>query len=70
MKYNVFVKTGSSKGPLLKMQNHDLIVYTNKHPQNNSANKDVIKILKNHFRNKQIEIIKGAKSHKKIIEIL
>lgn len=71
MRINVKVCPNAKKDEIiLKGKNLDegLIVRVKSQPEDGKANKELIKILKKYF-NKNVTIISGEKSRKKIIEI-
>lgn len=68
----VLVKTGSKKGPLVTEENDGLTVFLREKPHDGEANSALIKLLSGHFNVPKtcIEIKKGGKSHRKVVEIL
>jgi len=72
MKISVIVKTGSKKGPLVETISDTLIrVFLREKPHDNEANDALIKLLSKHYNlpKAAINIVAGAKSHVKIVEI-
>ncbi len=70
--YDVLVKPGSKKGPLVEMTSEDsLTVYIPERPHDGEANSALIKLLSKYFRvsKSQIEIVRGEKSRQKNINI-
>ena len=69
-RYNITVKTGSSQEKIIETALGELIVYLRAKPHDGEANDALIKILAKHFRipKTTISIIRGTKSHKKVIE--
>lgn len=71
MIYQITVKTGSKKGPLVEKADDGLVVYLREKPHDGEANIALIKLLSEYFdvSKTSITIKSGAKSHHKIIEI-
>ena len=71
MIYQITVKTGSKKGPLVEKVNDGLIAYLREKPHDGEANTALIKLLSEYFDvpKTSITIKAGAKSHHKIIEL-
>lgn len=71
MIYQVTVKTGSKKGPLVEKTEGSLTVYLREKPHDGEANTALIKLLSEYFDvpKTSITIKAGAKSHHKIIEL-
>jgi len=69
-KFNVKLHPNSSQEKIKKLggREKDYEVWLKEKPVEGKANKQLIKILKKHFK-KNIKIIKGAKSRNKIIEV-
>ena len=65
---NIRVKTNSGKQEINKISEGKYLVNLKSFPENNKANLELIKLLKKEFK-KNIKIIKGIKSRKKIIEV-
>ena len=70
MIYQVTVKTGSKKGPLVEKTDDGLTVYLREKPHDGEANTALIKLLSDYLNvpKTSIAIKAGAKSHHKIIE--
>lgn len=70
MKYNVLVKAGSSKEEVVA-DSSDLIVYVRARAHDGEANAAIVKALAKHFGVSKgcVEIVRGAKSRHKIVEI-
>lgn len=70
MIYQVTVKTGSKKGPLVEKTEGGLTVYLREKPHDGEANTALIKLLSDYLNvpKTSITIKAGAKSHHKIIE--
>lgn len=70
MIYQVTVKTGSKKGPLVEKTDDGLTVYLREKPHDGEANAALIKLLSDYLNvpKTSIAIKAGAKSHHKIIE--
>lgn len=68
----VFVKTGSSKGPLVIEGGEGLTVYLREKPHDGEANEALVKILAKHFRVAKSCVIvrRGLRSHAKAVEII
>ena len=69
-RYTVAVKPGSSQEKIIEITPNELIVYLRAKPHDGEANEALIKVLAKHFKvpKTTINIIRGAKSHTKIIE--
>lgn len=63
---SVKVKPNSSKSEFLEQEK---IAYLNSVPEKGKANKELIMLLKKHFKASKVRIIKGATSRNKIVEI-
>ena len=70
MIYQVTVKTGSKKGPLVEKTDDGLTVYLREKPHDGEANTALIKLLSDYLNvpKTSITIKAGAMSHHKIIE--
>ncbi|MDD5193027.1 MAG: DUF167 domain-containing protein [Candidatus Nanoarchaeia archaeon] len=66
IKIKVFPKSGREE--IIKISEAEYKVYLKKSPEDNRANIELLKLLKDYFK-KNINIIKGARSRNKIIEI-
>lgn len=64
----VKVYPSSGREEIIDLGNNEYKIYLKKHAENNKANLELIKLLKQYFK-KQAKIIKGATSRDKIIEI-
>ncbi len=62
------VHPSSSRQKIKKIDEWSYEVWLKKKPENNSANKELLKFLKNYFK-KEVRIKSGFKSKRKIIEI-
>lgn len=71
MKIQVIVKPGAKQEKIVSTD-EGLIVYLHARAHDGEANKSLIKILADYFKvsKSQIEIVKGQKSHQKVVEIL
>ena len=71
MRYEVFVKPGSKKGPLVEESTDGLTIYIPEKAHDGEANTALIKLLAKHFKvsKSQVEIIRGAHSRHKLVEI-
>jgi uncharacterized protein (TIGR00251 family) len=71
MRIAVKVIPVASKDQIIKIDDINFKIKTTKPPEDGKANESVIEILAKHFevRKSQIEIISGATSQKKIIQI-
>jgi len=69
MKIEIKLHPGSSQEKIEKLSNERYEVWIKEKPLEGKANEKLIKFLKKHFK-KQVKIINGFKSHKKIIELL
>ena len=70
MKYSVIVKPGSSQEKIVETAPDELIIYLRAKPHDGEANTALIKLLAKHFHvpKTSITIIRGTKSHHKLIE--
>lgn len=74
MKYSIFVKPGSKKGPLV-VENPNapasLTVFLRERPHDGAANSALIKLLSEYFDvpKTSIKLLSGASSRHKILEI-
>ena len=71
MRYEVFVKPGSKKGPLVEVTADGLTVFIPEKAHDGEANTALVKLLAKHFgvSKSQVEIIRGAHSRHKLVEI-
>ena len=69
-RYVIIVKPGSSQEKIIETTPNELTVYLRAKPHDGEANDALIKILAKHFKvpKTTINIIRGTKSHTKIIE--
>lgn len=73
MKYTVFVKPGSRKGPLVEIDNEgQCVVYLRERAVDGKANQALVKLLADHFgvSKGSIKIVHGHASRHKILEII
>lgn len=73
MKYTIIVKTGARRPESVeKAEDGSIIVTTRSKPIDGEANKAVISLLADHFKTAKssINIISGAKSKIKIVEVI
>jgi len=72
MKIFIKVKTKSKEKKIIKVDKTHYIISTNAPPEKGKANKDIIKIISDHFKisKSKIIIISGEKSKEKIIDLL
>lgn len=72
MKLNIRIKPNSRKGPLVEKTNDSLIVYVRELAVDGQANEAVVKLLAKYYHVSKtcIKIIHGAKSRRKIIDII
>lgn len=72
MKLTVRVKAKSSSANVVKESETTYSVSTPKAPENNQANKDVVRLLADHFSvaPSRVQILAGERARVKIIEIL
>lgn len=68
---SVKVKTNAKKNDVICISNDTFEVKTTATPENGKANKSVVELLSQYFKvsKNSIVIIKGSRSHNKIIEI-
>lgn len=71
MRYEIFVKPGSKKGPLVEETAEGLTVFIPEKAHDGEANAALVKLLAKHFKvsKSQIEIIRGNHSHHKLVEV-
>lgn len=72
MRITVIVKTGSKKGPLIeKVSDTSFTAFLREKPHDGEANVALMKLLSDYFNTPKtsINIVAGAKSHVKIIEL-
>ena len=73
MKVTVYVKPGSSKGPLINRgRTGELTVFIREKATENRANTALISLLADYFKTSKtnIKIINGNKSRRKIVEVI
>jgi len=72
MKISISVRANSGRNEVEVTKNGTLVVHTKETPKENKANKSVVKVLAKHFHTAPscISIIKGARSKKKVVEII
>ena len=63
------VKTQSGKQEITKISENEYKVSLKSPPENNEANLELIKILKKHFKAKEVKIIFGRTSRRKRVEL-
>ena len=70
MKYTITVKANSSQEKIVRLSPNELTVYLRAKPHDGEANAALIKLLAKYFSvsKTSIKIIRGQKSHTKIIE--
>ena len=70
MKYTITVKANSSQEKIIRVSPDELTVYLRAKPHDGEANVALIKLLAKYFSvsKTSINIIRGQKSHTKIIE--
>lgn len=72
MKYTVWLKPNSRKGPLVEPQDDgSLIVYVRQPAVENKANQALVELLAEHFSKPKtaVKIVRGQTSRQKIVEI-
>ena len=71
MMISVKVKTNAKKNDVICISNDTFEVKTTTTPENGKANKSVVELLSQYFKvsKNSIVILKGSRSHNKIIEI-
>ena len=71
MRYEIFVKPGSKKGPLVEESPEGLTIFIPEKAHDGEANGALIKLLAKHFNvsKSQVEIIRGNHSRHKLVEI-
>ncbi|MDR0591304.1 MAG: DUF167 domain-containing protein [Candidatus Nomurabacteria bacterium] len=72
MKVRVFVKPGSSKGPLVVANGDELTVYLRSKAVDGAANAELVKVLAKHLNTTKtsIKITSGASNRHKTIETI
>ena len=70
-KYLVTVKPGSSQEKIIQTAPGELTIYLRAKPHDGEANEALVKILSKHFKipKTSIQILRGHRSHTKIIEL-
>ena len=69
----VLVKPGSKKGPLVDaISSDEIVVYLREKPHDGEANAALVKILSDYYDVSKscITILRGQKSHQKVVEIV
>lgn len=71
MIYQITVKPGSKKGPLVVGQGTELVVYLREKPVDGAANTALIKILADYLQvpKTSITIKTGARGRKKLVQV-
>jgi len=72
MKIKITIKPNSTKGPLIiPLEDNSLIVYVREIAAENKANNALIKIIADYYKvpKTSVSILKGHKSHTKLIQI-
>ncbi|MCK5449462.1 DUF167 domain-containing protein [Candidatus Pacearchaeota archaeon] len=69
MKLNIKVQPNSGRQEIQKISEDEYKVFLKKSPEENKANKELINLLKKHYK-KEINIVKGFTSKRKVIEII
>lgn len=72
MKYNIIVKPGASQEKVVLSDDGVLTVYLRAKPHDGEANAALVKILSKYFdvAKSRIEIVGGAKSRNKVVEVI
>ncbi len=73
MRYLVFVKPGSKRGPLVEIDDSGkLTIFARESAIDGKANEATIKLIAKHFNvpKTSVKIIRGHKSKQKLIEII
>ncbi|MEK6883804.1 MAG: DUF167 domain-containing protein [Nanoarchaeota archaeon] len=65
----VKVHTLSEKQEIIKEPENIYTVHLKSPPENNKANIELIKLLKKHFKAKEVKIKSGLTSKKKLVEV-
>jgi uncharacterized protein (TIGR00251 family) len=68
MKINIKLHPNSSKEEIIKLKEKDYDVWLKEKPIDGKANSELTKALKKYFK-KDVRIIKGFKSRKKVVEV-
>ena len=66
----VCVKPNSPKSEVVGMEDDCLVVKVSAPPEKGKANKELLKILRKHFKAKRVEIISGETSRTKFIKVI
>lgn len=71
MRISVSVKAGSKTDKIIRKSENNFLVFVKKRTKEGKANEAVINAIAEHFgvSKSRVSIIKGLKSHRKIIEI-
>ena len=67
MKLNIKVQPNSGRQEIQKISKDEYKVFLKKSPEDNKANKELIKFLSKYLHSK-VKIIKGSTSKRKVIE--
>lgn len=73
MKLNIYIKPGSSKGPLVEIGEDGLVtVFVRESAIENKANEVAMRLLAKHYNipKTSVKIVRGHKSRRKLIEII
>lgn len=70
MQYEVTIKPGSKQSEV-RIDGNNIVIRTTKRAHDGEANAAVIELLAKHFKVSKgsIRIVRGEKSHKKVVEI-
>ena len=68
MLINIKVKPNSSKQEVKKLDEENYVVCVKSKPENNKANLEVVKLMEKYF-NKEVRILRGKTSRKKVVDI-
>jgi len=68
MKLNIKVQPNSGRQEIKQISENEYKIFLKKSPEDNKANKELIKLLSKNF-NSKVNIIKGHTSKKKVIEL-
>ena len=68
MRLNIKVQPNSGRQEVQKISEDEYKVFLKKSPEDNKANIELVKFLKKHYK-KEVKIIKGFTSKRKVVEI-
>ncbi len=67
---NVCVKPNAPKSEVVGWEEDCLVVKVSAPPEGGRANRELLKLLKKHFKAKKVEIVRGERSRTKVVKIV